>query len=397
MTPIVPRVAIFSHSQPLLCKVNTEDIGHWFAKGFEIHTFTSPVSSNILVNNRFNLLVFVGNTKSWIEPRDNNLPCIFVEHNDDITGQLLYEQFIEQSLSDQNPPISLFTPAYKTFQRFDRLYNSLLEQSISNWEWIILDDSPGNENYDYMKSVVRDDFRVKIYKPSRCDGFVGSTKRQAASLCSGEYIMEVDHDDELHHLALELCLSAFKKFPDAGFCFSDSCEIFEDGGNVEYGEHFGMLNGIHYDYWYKGRHMRPANVPINASTMRHIVGVPNHFRCWKRDLYNLVGRHNNKLSVVDDYELLVRTFLKTKMIHIPIPLYFQYMNSGGNNTQEPRRAEIQRMVSRIQRFYDRQIHDRVIELGGLDWLWSDKTQQSDLGLPIPYNMKRTNLAYEYKI
>lgn len=394
MTPIVPRVAIFSHSQPLLSSISTTDLFPWFARGFEIHYFNCDVGRDLLVNNRFNLLIFVGNAKRFLNSRSSNIPSVNVNAVEDIYGDFIYEEYSMRSLADINPTISIFTPAYKTKSKFDRLYNSLKEQSFTDWEWVVLDDSP-DDNYQYMCSVAGSDSRVKIYKSNRCDGLVGSTKRQAASLCNGTYLMEVDHDDELHHLALELCVSAFKKYPDAGFCYSDSAEVYETGGVVDYGDGFGMNEGKHYTYFYKGRYLRPANVPINASTMRHIVGVPNHFRCWKRDIYHTIGRHNNKFAIVDDYELLVRTFLLTRMIHIQEPLYIQYMNAGGNNTQEPRRKEIQRLVDRVQKYYDYEIHNRILELGGEDWMWSG--DRANLSIRSPVNLKRTNLAYEYKI
>lgn len=394
MTPIVPRVAIFGHTHPTSLSYNTSDFFEWFAKGFEVHYFTSDVGCDLLHNGRFNLSIFIGNTKRYLRSRSNKIPQLFVNEVDELNGDLIYSAYAEGSFVAPNPLISLFTPAYKTHKKFDRLYASLKEQSYSEWEWIVLDDSP-DDNFDYMCKVVGNDSRVNIYKANRRDGLVGSTKRQAASLCNGTYIMEVDHDDELHHLALETCLSAFNKYPDAGFCYSDSAEVFETGGVVDYGDSFGMGEGKHYTYYYKGKFLRPANVPINASTVRHIVGVPNHFRCWKKRVYDSIGRHNNKLAVVDDYELLVGTFLKTRMIHIQEPLYIQYMNAGGNNTQEPRRKEIQRLVDRIQKHYDKQIHNRIVELGGEDWMWTGET--SNLNIRAPIKLKRTNLAYEYKI
>lgn len=397
MTPIVPRVAIFGHSSPPTLLFKTSDPYHWFASEFETHFFNSDITSDILVNNRFNLLVFVGNAKRWLKAQSNNIPVLFVNDYSDITGDLIYKEYSNQSFADTNPVISAFTPAYKTFKKFDRLYKTFLEQSYTNWEWIVLDDTPGEDNYNHMKEVVGSDHRVKIYKANRPDALVGSTKRQAASLCSGDYLMEVDHDDELHHLAFELCVSAFKRYPDAGFCYSDSAEVFDDGGVVDYGEGFAMHEGLHYTQYYNGRYLRPASVPINASTIRHIVGVPNHFRCWKRDVYHQLNRHNNKLAIVDDYELLVRTFLKTRMIHIPTTLYIQYMNAGGNNTQEPRRLEIQRLVDRVQKFYDNEIHQRILELGGIDWMWDETTQQTVEWCKSPIELKRSTLAYEYRI
>lgn len=397
MTPIVPRVAIFSYSQINNVSLNTSDNYSWFAKGFEVHFFNHEIDPNILVNNRFNLLVFVGNTSRFTKCVATKIPLVVIEDPGDISGDLLYHAYTQESFKDVNPTISAFTPAYKSFDKIERLYRTFREQSYTDWEWIILDDSPGDDNYQCMKKVVGNDYRVKIYKSNRQDGLIGSTKRQAASLCNGDYLMEVDHDDELHHMAFELCVNAFKQFPDAGFCYSDSAEVFETGGVVEYRTGFGMHQGIHYDYYYKGRFTRPANIPINASSIRHIVGVPNHFRCWRRDVYHQLNRHNNKLAIVDDYELLVRTFLATRMVHISAALYIQYMNSGGNNTQEPRRKEIQRLVDKVQKHYDKQIHDRIIELGGVDWQWNENTSCSDTYTRPPSHLQRSSLAYEYKV
>lgn len=397
MTPIEPRIAVFSYLQPSSLAYKTSDTYHWFASGFEVHHFNNDIEPNILVNNRFSLLIFVGVARRWIKAQSTHLPRIFVDSIDDVNGDMIYQSYTSQSFKDNNPTISAFTPAFNTFKRFDRLYLSLKEQSYNNWEWIILDDSPGDDNFNYMRNIVGNDYRVKIYKSNRWDTLVGSTKRQAASLCNGDYLMEVDHDDELHHLAFELCVSAFKRYPDAGFCYSDAGELFETGGAVDYGDDFGKGEGLHYTQYYKGTYLRPASVPINASTIRHIVGVPNHFRCWRRNLYHELNRHNNKLSIVDDYELIVRTFLKTRIIHIPTALYIQYMHADGNNTQELRRLEIQRLVDRVQKYYDKQIHDRIIELGGIDWQWVDDDQRSFGYIKPPPGLKRSTLAYEYKI
>lgn len=394
MMPVEPRVAVFSHS-PLLLSFNTSDIWSWHAKGFELHYFNCDISSDLLVNNRFSIIIYIGNAKRWLSSRNNHIPKLYVDSLEELTGDMIYDAYFNFSVRDLNPEISIFTPTYKSFNKFNRLYTSLLEQSIRDWEWIVIDDSPDDLNYNHMCEVVGKDHRVKLYKSNRRDALVGSTKRQAASLCNGKYLMEVDHDDELHHLALEACIRAFEKYPDAGFCYCDSAEVFEDGGIVDYGNSFAMNEGLHYDYFYRGRKLRPASVPINASTIRHIVGAPNHFRCWERNTYFQLQRHNNKFAVVDDYELLVRTFLHTRMIHIKNCLYIQYMNSGGNNTQEPRRQEIQRLVDRVQNHYDTDIHKRILELGGVDWMWADG--KSHLYMNSPIDLKRSDLAYEFSV
>lgn len=394
MTPIVPRIAFFSIKKIKKTFRTSADYS-WFAKGFEVFYFNKDIDPALLNKIGISAIVLIGNITPFKKIRSSSFLMIHAESEDDVTGDDIYREFIKFSCMDKNPKISIFTPTYNTFKKFERAYNSVISQTFSDWEWIILDDSPDEKNYEYINKLVKHDTRIKLYKANRQDSFVGSTKRQAASLCNGEYLVEFDHDDELHHLALEYIVDAFKRYPDAGFCYSDSCEVFEDGGNVVYGRGFALGHGIHYDTHYKGRHIVGSNTPINPNTMRHIVGIPNHFRCWKREVYNSIHRHNNKLYVVDDYEILIRTFLKTKIIHIPEILYIQYMNSGGNNTQEPRRAEIQRLVDWIQKYYDIKIHNRIIELGKNDWCWNDQTEQSDPRANP--NKTRETMAYVYKV
>jgi len=392
MTPIVPRIALFTiHDVNKIYE--TSQPFNWMAKTFELHVHNKPLPKSFLVNNRFNLLVFVGPKVLWSSLLDVNIPFLFADTLEEITGDLIYDAYFNQSVEDHNPLISLYSPAHNTFDKIYRAYNSLKAQSFTNWEWIILDDSYGDDNYNFINEVVKDDYRVKLYKCNKKDSLVGSTKRQAASLCNGKYLVELDHDDELHHLALEYIVAAFKKYPDAKFCYSNCAEVFETGGNVRYNDGFGLGYGKHYNLKYQGRDLVGTDVPVNQITIRHIVGVPNHFRCWERDFYFSLGRHNNKYAVVDDYELLVRTFLHTRIIHIQEVLYIQYMNAGGNNTQEPRRAEIQRLVDFTQKYYDKDIHNRVLELNSHDYLWDDATEQAIMHQPKP--KERYCLSYVY--
>ena len=360
MTPVVPVIAVFNNSDERPT-ISTTFIQSWFTNKLEVLYCNSSTSLDYIYENKVSAIVTVGPKVQFKNLLYTNIPILSFKKIEDVNGDLIYNFYIKQITSDVNPTISLFTPAYKSYDRIIRAYKSLLAQSYYNWEWIILDDSP-DDHFSFLCDKFGSDNRVKIYKQSRQDGFVGSTKRQAASLCNGDYLIELDHDDELHHLALEYVVSAFKRFPDAGFCYTNSCEVFETGGNVTYGNGYGVGYGRHFKRYYEGRELIGSDTPINEFTMRHIVGVPNHIRCWKRDVYHQLNRHNNKLFVVDDYELMVRTFLNTKIIHIQELLYIQYMNAGGNNTQESRRPEIQRLVDQLEKHYNKRITERVIEL-----------------------------------
>jgi len=373
---ILPRIAIFSIDK-IEKTFNTIESCDYIANQFEIFFFNTTIENSLL--SHFELLILVDNPCYWKSVSLNSKNKIYV-NSIDLNADLIYNRYIETIVKNNNPTISIFTPTFNTFNKINRVYASLLEQSFQDWEWIIVDDSTDKKNVDYILNLTKNDKRVKIFDYKNVSGFIGQTKRFAASLCSGEYLVELDHDDVLHHLALEKIINAFKRYPDSNFCFSSSAEYYDDGSNVDYGNYFATGYGKHYDLWYKGRHYRPAIVPVNFSTIRHIVGVPNHFRCWKSNFYNSISRHNDKLNCVDDYELLIRTFLNTKMIQIRDCLYFQ--TTSLETATNARRAEIQRKVDRICKYYENKIHNRILELGSEDFNLDKKPSQ------------HYNLAYE---
>jgi hypothetical protein len=90
--------------------------------------------------------------------------------------------------------------------------------------------------------------------------------------------------------------------------------------------------------------------PPNALTLSHIVSVPNHARIWRTSVYDKIGRHNQLLSVADDYELILRSYLETTFCHIRACAYYQYRNRDGNFTFH-RNALIQHNVANIYRHY----------------------------------------------
>ena len=93
-----------------------------------------------------------------------------------------------------------------------------------------------------------------------------------------------------------------------------------------------------------------------------------------------IGGHNKDLHVADDYEIIVRTFLKTRMIRVPKLCYFQYVS---NTAQAVRNKDIQRHVRSIRIHYDKMIHERFLELGCEDFIWDEKKGSSDFDHPNP--------------
>ena len=149
----------------------------------------------------------------------------------------------------------------------------------------------------------------------------------------------------------------------------------QQGGFLTYGEGFAMGYGKYEKVQYKHYVWDVAvTCNINPKTIRHIVGIPNHVRAWRRETYFAIGGHNRELSIADDYELIIRTFLHTKMVKIPKLGYIQFLHFKGDeqNSHDIARADIQRRVRTIMEHYNEQIAKRFEELGVKDWVFESK-------------------------
>jgi len=303
---------------------------------------------------------------------------IHIKRIDDNSGELIFNCLMQSMLDpiyDKNPLISVFTPTYNTKEVLYRSYESLKNQTYNNWEWVVVDDSTdGGKTLKIAQEISKKDPRVKVYEfRDKSGGVVGESKYRAASLCSGKYLIEFDHDDLLLPDALLYTVEAFQRYPDAKFVYSDCAEIDQNHNSLTYGDDFAFGYGSYRDEEYNGKIYKAVNTQnINPKTIRHIVGVPNHLRAWDRFFYHSIGGHNRNLSIADDYELLVRTFLKTRFVRIPKMLYLQFFHSS--NTQNDSRSDIQRRVRVISSFYNEKIKNRFEELGCTDWAYEGNPQ-----------------------
>ena len=277
------------------------------------------------------------------------------------------------------PFFSITTPLYNTNKEyFIKALESLQNQVFFDWEWVLVDDSPKKLTWlkKYLLNEVKD-VRIKYYRVEDVtSGCIGASKWRANCLSKGKWLLEFDHDDELPWWALQECKNAIDKFPDAGFVYTDDSPITGDSKfqGYTYGEEYAL--GYAYPYVsstpgsdFKFVANRDPN--INQSTIRHIVGVPNHIRCWKREVYFKIGGHNTSMRIADDYELLVRTWLETMFIHINAPCYFQRFDGTNSQDTENNRADNQRRVRWTSNFYNKQIHQRILDLGGTEDFYKD--------------------------
>lgn len=288
------------------------------------------------------------------------------------------------------PIFSIFTTCYNSYKKIYRAYNSLKLQTLKDWEWVIMDDSPDDEHFNFLRKLTCDK-RIRLYKRSENSGNIGNVKNEVVSLCRGKYVLELDHDDEILPNTLFDSTTIFEKDIDIGFIYMDFINIYENGSNFNYGNFYAYGYGGYYMQKYNNRWAYVSCTPnINSTVLMHIVSVPNHPRIWRRDTLLKIGNYSEFLPICDDYELLLRTSVNTKMVKIHQFGYIQYMNDNGNNFSYIRNAEINRLTPnhiRPQCYNDYKIIDKMKELDGYE--------DEEYSYNHSQVWKRKNYTYKY--
>ena len=313
---------------------------------------------NLLNNTNYQLLITYGeeielphiNKNRWIHMNE----LINIEKFNDIVNR----KFISISTLEREivrNKFSIFTTTYNSYNKILRAYKSILNQRFIDWEWVIIDDSPNDEHFLFLKENLKDS-RIRLFKRSENSGNIGNVKNEAVSLCRGKYILEMDHDDEILVDTLYDAATYFDTNEDVGFIYMDFINIYENGNNFNYGNFICKGYGSYYCQKYNDKWVYVYNTPnINNITLSHLVCCPNHPRIWRREILMKAGNYSEYLPICDDYEILLRTALITKMAKISKLAYVQYMNDSNNNFSLIRNGEINRIGPQYIRpiFYEK--------------------------------------------
>jgi glycosyltransferase involved in cell wall biosynthesis len=298
---------------------------------------------------------------------------------------------------------SIITPTHLKNSFLGDLYESLVAQTYENWEWVIyLNGVEGGldalVNYPVLVAIKSDE-RIKIVVSDEINSKIGFNKNKAFHLGTGDVLVEVDHDDILTPDCLEELYKAFQD-PTVGFVYSDSITYHVNNEFTPYDAHYGWT--YKKVMWRGKEHYSMNSFAPTSHSMAYIWYAPDHVRAWRKSVYVSIGGHNVNLDVCDDHELVIRTYLNTKMHHINKPLYVYRIT--GNNTWLERNQAIQDTTRELFKQYAwdlacKDAKDRgldIVELGGginpragcninIDLEDGNVTADLNNGIPLPDN------------
>jgi SAM-dependent methyltransferase len=229
---------------------------------------------------------------------------------------------------------------------------SVLDQTESEFEILVVPNGGAK-----LDGVLPEDRRIRIL-PFDGPALVGAVKQFAFEAARGDLLVELDHDDLLAPQALQRVKEALAG-GRAEFAYSNFAELdFESGEAVTYNSYWGWASRPAV---VRGRSVTEmiAFDPSPAS-IGYVWYAPNHVRAWTREGYQRAGGHDPSMSICDDHDLMIRTYLTGRMVRIDECLYLQ--RNHPNRTTLIRNDEIQ---VKTQELYARSIESLVVRWAAL--------------------------------
>lgn len=103
-----------------------------------------------------------------------------------------------------NDLISIIMPIYNSGGTVKKGVNSVLAQTYTNFELILIDDGSTDDTFTICNKLKDGDDRIKVYR--KANGGVSSARNLGVNKSRGEYIVFLDSDDALDSLYLETLL-----------------------------------------------------------------------------------------------------------------------------------------------------------------------------------------------
>ena len=108
-----------------------------------------------------------------------------------------------------NELISIIVPVYKVEKYLEKCVKSILKQTYTNLEIILVDDGSPDKCGQLCDELAKGDDRIKVYHKE--NGGLSDARNYGVERANGEYIGFVDSDDYIHESMYEKLYEAIKK------------------------------------------------------------------------------------------------------------------------------------------------------------------------------------------
>lgn len=244
---------------------------------------------------------------------------------------------------DQKPLISVIIPTYNREKLIERAVRSVLNQSYSKLEVIVVDDGSTDQTETIVKGIP--DERVHFYKLSQ-NGGAGHARNEGVKLSNGEIIAFHDSDDEWRPEKLQRQMDYWQEHPEFSMVYCAYLCHLADGRTKRIpAEQREELEGDLF-------------APL---LKRNIIGAPTILAIKKKFLE--CGGFDISYQSLEDWEFLLRFARENKIGYVNEILIDVHMGNDGvsSNVGEYFNSRCRMIAMYKNNLTERNCYTQVIE------------------------------------
>ncbi|MCQ4948498.1 glycosyltransferase family 2 protein [Bittarella massiliensis (ex Durand et al. 2017)] len=217
-------------------------------------------------------------------------------------------------MEEATPTISIIVPVYKVEAYLDRCVQSILNQTFSDFELILVDDGSPDRCGQMCDVYAQGDRRVRVIHKK--NGGLSDARNAGIDAARGEYLGFVDSDDEI---APDMYESLYRLLQegDADLSVCGLCDYFADGTAIPQAKQ--ELKGVFAAEEALGEVLRGQSISVNAVN-----------KLYKKNLFDGIRFPVGKTT--EDGFIMVKLVAKTERVAVDTAVKYRYWRREGSIT-----------------------------------------------------------------
>ena len=214
----------------------------------------------------------------------------------------------------ENPKFTVFIPVYEHFSYLPECLNSVINQTMQNFEIICIDDGSTDARVRALLEDVeaRFDFLSCIYHDTNRG--ISYSSNEMVQKAKGEYLVFLDCDDYLPLNALDLVSKALQLSPKVDYLFTNKINVDQTGNILSISEYGGYPD------------IKPSENIVD-DLMKGMVA--SHLKVIRKAAIVAVGGFDLSADGVQDYDLALKIAASGTFKYLDKELYYhrQHLSS----------------------------------------------------------------------
>jgi len=210
---------------------------------------------------------------------------------------------------DNHPLVTIILPAYNAEETITKTIQSVVDQSYSNWELIIVDDGSTDGTCDVVRFFAEKEQRIKHHERDFPSGRPAVPRNHAIRLAKGELIAFLDSDDIWLPRKIEKQAALMVNCRDIALSYVLNSRLYRNGTvNGEYPDPKFRYTGYAYEKFYLHNSIANSGVMVRKAVF---------------DTIGLLDE-DPKLAFVEDADMWLRIAREYPVDYVPGEILLLY-------------------------------------------------------------------------